>query len=141
MDSKAELERTYSREQQRMGEAPIALVRTTSQKSSRSRRKFLVFVAVVNVANCLRVNIAENNAPCATYFKGMEDKELETELSEPELGKEVEEIATRSPSTASCARGEHAVPERKVIRFDGGDGENPDNCMYCLCVIISGMLQ
>jgi hypothetical protein len=70
----------------------------------------------------------------------MQGKEMKTELSEPEKEEEIE-VATRSPSVVSCASGEEAVPERKVIRFEDGDGENPNNCMYSLYVTISGISE
>jgi hypothetical protein len=66
----------------------------------------------------------------------MEDRELETESSEPEKEEGVEEVATRSPSAASCtSRGDAVLPQRRAIRFEDGDEENPNNCKYCLCVI------
>jgi hypothetical protein len=62
-----------------------------------------------------------------------------------EKEEEAEEIVTRSPSVsarpsraASQLSGSNELhvhePERRVIRFDDGDPENPNNCMYDLCI-------
>ncbi|KAH7406976.1 major facilitator superfamily domain-containing protein [Phaeosphaeria sp. MPI-PUGE-AT-0046c] len=144
MESKNDLERTYSREQQRLGDGleavatPVALVRSVTSRSQRSGRSS-------------RSRREESSR--AAYLRKL-DKELE---SSPEPGKEedepVEEIATRSLSTStqrsrSSEGSGHAggVPERHVIRFEDGDPENPNNWStfkksYALFVAIMSVMN
>ncbi|KAF2034112.1 MFS general substrate transporter [Setomelanomma holmii] len=134
MESNTDLERTYSREQQRFGEGlesvatPVALVRSItsrSQKSAKSRRSS-------------RSRTGEESSRAA-YLKSLE-KEIDNP-SDVEKEDRIEDIDSRSLSTSTTPsrRGSHSTnssapdgqsPEQKVIRFGDGDPENPNNCKY-----------
>jgi hypothetical protein len=90
--------------------------------------------------------VAAEESSRAAYLRNL-DKKLE---SEAEIEKEegVEEVDTRSDklsvaasraaSGSSASHGE--ARERRVIRFEDGDAENPNNCMSILSITVLGDL-
>ncbi|KAH9872241.1 hypothetical protein IAQ61_005076 [Plenodomus lingam] len=121
-----DLERTYSREQQRLGPGheivatPVALVRSVTTKSQRS------------------LHSQGSSKSCRRDARAVRIKNLEKEEScSAALNKEdgIEEAVQRSPSmlssTSSLSQhsggGEDGVRGRRIIRFEDGDPENPDN--------------
>ncbi|OAL04999.1 MFS general substrate transporter [Phaeosphaeriaceae sp. SRC1lsM3a] len=147
MESKNDLEETYSREQQRLGDGleavatPVALVRSVTSRSQRSAKS----------GKSSRSRREESSR--AAYLRNL-DKELESSPEPEKDGDEpVEEIATRSLST-STRRSRLSVEsgqdgrgqERHLIRFEDGDPENPNNCTslkksYALFVAIMSVMN
>ncbi|KAF2827998.1 MFS general substrate transporter [Ophiobolus disseminans] len=129
MESRTDLERTYSREQFRLGDGleavatPVALVRSVtarSQKSLKSQRSS-------------RSRPGEESSRAA-YLRNLE-KELDAPLDR-EKEAEIEEVDTREPSSSgtpsragSSVEGGNSegTPEQHVIRFEDGDPDNPNN--------------
>ncbi|KAJ8117149.1 hypothetical protein OPT61_g1571 [Boeremia exigua] len=140
----ADLERTYSRDQQqqRLNDGfhvttPVALVRSTtsrSVKSARSQSRHAEGSRAVRLADF--------------------EKEVDS-ASDLEKANEdgIEEVVVPSPSSTSSRTGSrvngpeslHGEP-RKIIRFTDGDPENPDNWrqskkLYALFVAIMSVMN
>ncbi|KAL7777692.1 hypothetical protein CFE70_004361 [Pyrenophora teres f. teres 0-1] len=135
----ADLERTYSREQQDLGPGleaiatPVALVRSYTSKSHRTG---------IESSRAVRLSELEN---------GIDDS-FETEKEDA-----VEQVASRTPSELSSTRGTDPSSEtssvhqghetrRRVIRFEDGDPENPNNWsrwkkIYSLIVAIMSVMN
>ncbi|KAF7572982.1 hypothetical protein PtrSN002B_007364 [Pyrenophora tritici-repentis] len=127
----ADLERSYSREQQGLGPGleaiatPVALVRSFTSKSHRS--------ACSRQSSKNRSGIESSRAARLRELeKGIHDS-FETEKEDT-----VEQVASRTPSVLSTTRGTDPSSEtssvhrgdevrRRVIRFEDGDPENPNN--------------
>ncbi|EDU43534.1 membrane transporter [Pyrenophora tritici-repentis Pt-1C-BFP] len=135
----ADLERSYSREQQGLGPGleaiatPVALVRSFTSKSHRTG---------IESSRAARLRELE---------KGIHDS-FETEKEDT-----VEQVASRTPSVLSTTRGTDPSSEtssvhrgdevrRRVIRFEDGDPENPNNWsrwkkIYSLIVAIMSVMN
>ncbi|KAG9191578.1 hypothetical protein G6011_10312 [Alternaria panax] len=149
MDS-ADLERSYSRQQQGLGPgheaitSPVALVRSftsKSQKSSTSRHSSRSRIGV--------------DSPRAARLRDLE-KDID-ETSDAEKGDAIEKVASRTPSTLSLPERSSVssvtpsvhdghVNGRRVIRFEDGDPENPNNWgrwkkIYALFVAIMSVMN
>ncbi|OAL44349.1 MFS general substrate transporter [Pyrenochaeta sp. DS3sAY3a] len=142
----ADLERTYSREQQRLGPghevviSPVALVRSVTSRSQRSRRSS-------------RSRAGEQSARAAR-LKDLEKDNVDF-ASDLEKEDQIEKIASPAPSTLdsasrnasqSDASSSHETQQRRVIRFEDGDPENPDNWgkwkkVYALFVAIMSVMN
>jgi hypothetical protein len=73
------------------------------------------------------VGVAGEESSRAAYLRNL-DKELESE-NEVEKEEVVEEVEDGSSRAVSHSSGEHEETiERRVIRFEDGDLENPNNC-------------
>ncbi|KAH7066907.1 major facilitator superfamily domain-containing protein [Paraphoma chrysanthemicola] len=135
MESHTDLERTYSREQQRYGEGleaiatPVALVRSVtsrSQKSSKSQR-----------SSRSRTRPGEASSRAA-YLKTL-DKDIDSPYNHEEEDR-IEEVDSRSLSTSTTpsrrshsttsSRSNDTSPEQKIIRFEDDDPENPNNWSF-----------
>ncbi|KAA8621133.1 AraJ Arabinose efflux permease [Pyrenophora tritici-repentis] len=146
----ADLERSYSREQQGLGPGleaiatPVALVRSFTSKSHRS--------ACSRQSSKNRSGIESSRAARLRELeKGIHDS-FETEKEDT-----VEQVASRTPSVLSTTRGTDPSSEtssvhrgdevrRRVIRFEDGDPENPNNWsrwkkIYSLIVAIMSVMN
>ncbi|RAR11969.1 mfs general substrate transporter [Stemphylium lycopersici] len=146
----ADLERTYSREQQGLGPgheaitSPVALVRSFTSKSQRSSRS--------RQSSRNRTGAESSRAACLRELHEHVD-----ELSDPENDDPIEKVASRTPSTfsspartgspsdASSIHDERARG-RRVLRFADGDPENPNNWgrwrkVYSLFVAIMSVMN
>ncbi|KAH9870166.1 hypothetical protein J1614_007089 [Plenodomus biglobosus] len=122
----ADLERTYSREQQRLTPGheivatPVALVRSVTAKSQRSSRS-------------RGSSRSRRRDERAVRLKDLQTSEIgSAELNQEE---EIEEAVPKTPSMLSSTsshsqhegRDEDGVRGRRVIRFEDGDPDDPDN--------------
>lgn len=127
-----DLDRTYSRDQQRYGDnleavaTPVALVRSVTSRSQRSVKS-------------ARSRGSSKNRPeqssRAAYLKNLEkDIGADHEKDEEDA---IEKVETPEASRMSSVSGHSAESSEgrgrarnRVIRFEDGDVENPDNCMW-----------
>ncbi|KAH5732638.1 hypothetical protein HBI18_086540 [Parastagonospora nodorum] len=143
MESNSALERTYSREQQRLASdgleavmSPVALVRSVTSRSQKSQRSSR--------------SRPEQESSRTAYLRAL-DKDVETSSDpEKEAGDDanIEEVATHSPVTSSTpsVTSNEPPPQRHVIRFEENDPENPKNWSmpkkcYALFVAIMSVMN
>ncbi|KAH5426597.1 hypothetical protein HBI47_116600 [Parastagonospora nodorum] len=143
MESNSALERTYSREQQRLASdgleavmSPVALVRSVTSRSQKSQRSSR--------------SRPEQESSRTAYLRAL-DKDVETSSDpEKEAGDDanIEEVATHSPVTSSTpsVTSNEPPPQRHVIRFEENDPENPNNWSmpkkcYALFVAIMSVMN
>ncbi|CAO2652589.1 Nn.00g008720.m01.CDS01 [Neocucurbitaria sp. VM-36] len=146
----ADLEETYSREQQRLGAGdeitttPVALVRSVTSRSQRSRRS----------ERSWRIRTGEQSSHAAR-IKGFEkDVDISSDFEKED---QIEKIASPTPSTLdspsrselhsdASSRRDDGSPERRIVRFEDGDPENPNNWgrwkkVYALFVAIMSVMN
>ncbi|EMD94743.1 hypothetical protein COCC4DRAFT_74924 [Bipolaris maydis ATCC 48331] len=119
MESGADLEKSYSREQQGVGPtheaitSPVALVRSFTSKSQRSLSRQRSGVDTARAARLKELN------------KDVDESDVENEdvIERVESRVSSSHNGTSAPSETSS---EHGQP-RRVLRFEDGDPENPDN--------------
>lgn len=146
----ADLEKTYSREQQRLGPdheiitTPVALVRsvtTRSLRSSRSRRSS-------------RNRTGEQSTRAARLRDIEKDSEIPSDFEKEDR---IERVASPTPSTldspspASLLSNESSIQGgephgQRILRFEDGDPENPNNWnrwkkIYALFVAIMSVMN
>jgi hypothetical protein len=142
-----DLEKTYSRDQQWFSDGletvatPVALVRSVTSKSQRSQRSSRSR-GTHNIPCTIAVQVAKDPIPTvadessrAAYLKAL-DKELD-DSSDHEKVDPIEKVESKTPSTlttpsrraseASTTREHERPPQRRLIRFEDGDPENPNN--------------
>ncbi|CAI9636417.1 unnamed protein product [Alternaria burnsii] len=149
MDS-ADLERSYSREQQGLGPeheaitSPVALVRSFTSKSQKSSRSWQSSRNHTGVESSRAARLRE-------LGKDVDDS------SHAEKEDAIEKVASRTPSTLSSPGRSNAssvmssvhdshASGRCVIRFEDGDPENPNNWgrwkkIYALFVAIMSVMN
>ncbi|KAL1800919.1 hypothetical protein ACET3X_001261 [Alternaria dauci] len=141
MDS-GDLEKSYSREQQGLGPgheaimSPVALVRSFTSKSQKSSRN----------------NTGVESSRAARFRELGKDVDESSDAED-----EIERVASRTPSSLNSLEKSNASSEpssvqeshpseRRVIRFEDGDPENPNNWgrwkkIYALVVAIMSVMN
>ncbi|EUC45515.1 hypothetical protein COCMIDRAFT_36794 [Bipolaris oryzae ATCC 44560] len=119
MESGADLEKRYSREQQGVGPtheaimSPVALVRSFTSKSQRSLSRQR---SGVDTARAARLKELEKDVDESDIEHEDAIERVESRVSSSHNG-------TSAPSETSSKHG----PRRRILRFEDGDPENPDN--------------
>ncbi|KAF1833095.1 hypothetical protein BDW02DRAFT_398184 [Decorospora gaudefroyi] len=146
----ADLQKSYSREQQGLGPdheaitSPVALVRSFTSKSQRSSRS--------RQSSSNRAEVGSSRAPRLRDIGKEVDCLSDTEKDDP-----IEKVASRRPSPSSSqaetesrsdASGAHDgdARGRRIIPFEDGDPENPNNWgrwkkIYALLVAIMSVIN